>query len=173
MAKSKISESLLQGSEENISKNISVKDIVIGILLVAAGMVMFVVMRSLQSENTDTAFFALGCGAIIFVIWGCLYLGYHWRQLCYNKSALHGYVIYVQTGSAKDAIRFIEEQNWDALAKVVSRNETNVKIDFVASRDKQFARCQVLTYVPHQFEPMSDLKALSPEGADALLKLAK
>lgn len=173
MAKSKISSALLCGEEQNISKNINVKAICIGALLIIVGVALFVAMRVLKCENNTATFFALGCGAIVFVVWGCLHLGYNCRQLCHNKSALHGHVIYILSGSGKEAIRHIENQDWEALAKVVSRGESNIKIDLVVSADKQFARCQVLTYIPYQFEPLSEVIALSPEGATALLKLAK
>lgn len=173
MAKSKISSALLCGEEQNISKNINVKAICVGALLIIVGVAMFVAMRALKCENNTATFFALGCGAIVFVVWGCLHLGYNCRQLCHNKSALHGHVIYILSGSGKEAIRHIENQDWEALAKVVSPSESNIKIDLVVSADKQFARCQVLTYIPYQFEPLSEVITLSPEGATALLKLAK
>lgn len=173
MAKSKISSSLLCGEEKNISKNICVKSICVGVLLILVGIALFVTMRALKCENNTATFFALGCGAIVFAVWGCVHLCCRCQRLCHNKSALSGHVIYILSGSGQEAIRHIESQNWDALAKVVSPNESNIKVDLVVSADRQFARCQVLTYIPYQFEPLSEVIALSPEGADALLKLAK
>ncbi len=173
MAKSKISSALLCGEEQNISKNIDVKSVCVGVLLLVVGIAMFVAARALKSDNDTTTFFALGCGAIVFSVWGIVHICCHWHQLCHNKRALRGRVIYILSGSGQEAIRHIENQNWDALAKVVSHSESNIKIDLVVSTDKQFARCQVLTYIPYQFEPLSEVITLSPEGAEALLKLAK
>lgn len=173
MAKSKISASLLCGEENNISKKICVKSVCMSALLIAIGIGLFVAMRLLKCESNTAAFFALGCGAIIFVVWGCINLCCRTQKMCHNKSTLSGRVIYISSGAGQEAIRHIENQDWESLAKVISHHESNIKIDLVVSADKQFARCQVLTYIPYQFEPLSDVIILTPEGAEALLKLAK
>jgi len=44
-------------------------------------------------------------------------------------------------------------------------------LEFVTSKDRQFARCQVLTFIPYSFEPLSDVMVLSSQEIEELLKV--
>lgn len=124
--------------------------------------------------RSDSAwFFACGCIGMLLIIWGGAKLCCDTKHLAYHNSTLSGHVVYLANGTTRDAMHAIEQQDWEALAKLVTPTESGTKIELVVSADRQFARCQVLTYVPYQFEPVSDVLFLTPAGAEALLKLTK
>lgn len=124
--------------------------------------------------RSDSAwFFACGCIGMLLIIWGGTKLCCDTKHLAYHNSTLSGHVVYLANGTTRDAMHAIEQQDWEALAKLVTPTESGTKIELVVSADRQFARCQVLTYVPYQFEPVSDVLFLTPAGAEALLKLTK
>ncbi|MGN0186544.1 MAG: hypothetical protein ACI392_02200 [Paludibacteraceae bacterium] len=173
MAKTKISPTLLCGEENNISKKICIKKICFALVLLVAGSILFLLINVLDLQPNTAGFFACGCIGLLLIIWGVTKLCCDTKHLTYNNSTLSGHVIYLANGALRDAMHAIEAQDWSALQKLVTSVESGTKIELVVSADRQFARCQVLTYVPYQFEPVSDVLFLTPAGAEALLKLTK
>src|SRR5574344_1318009 len=173
MSKSIISGTLISGEEQNISKKISVKSIVSGSILLLVGGALFAAIELMKWESDSATFLSLGCAAIFFLVWGCVKLFSGKKTYFYSNSELHEYSCYLVSGSAQEAIRQIESQKLDSFSKLITSNESNLKLEFLVSKDNQFARCQVLTYIPYQFEPMCDAVSLSPENAEVLLKIMK
>lgn len=173
MAKTKISPTLLCGEENNISKKICIKKIVLALVLMFAGAALFFIINLFDMPSNSAGFFACGCIGLLLIIWGGTKLCCDTKHLAYHNSTLSGHVVYLTNGTTRDAMHAIEQQDWEALAKLVTPTESGTKIELVVSADRQFARCQVLTYVPYQFEPVSDVLFLTPAGAEALLKLTK
>lgn len=173
MAKIKISPTLLCGEENHISKKICIKKILLALALLLAGGALFLIINLFGFRSDSAWFFACGCIGMLLIIWGGAKLCCDTKHMSYRGSVLSGHIIYLTNGTAHDAIRAIEQHDWSALAKLVTPAESGAKIELVVSADRQFARCQVLTYVPYQFEPVSDVLFLTPADAEALLKLVK
>ena len=88
-----------------------------------------------------------------------------------TNSKLHGRVFFCTSGKGQETITAIKTKNWGQLEKLISHNESGVKLEFVTSKDLQFARCQVLTFIPYSFEPLSGVMVLSSQEIEELLKV--
>ncbi len=174
MAKTKISPALLCGEEQNISKKFCAKKLLFASMLIVVGAAIFFGVKLTGCESNSSLFLTAACISAVLVIWGCVNLVCDNKRLVYkNQSQLHGHAIYIVSGSGQEAIRAIKEKKWKELSKLVSPYESSAKIELVVSTDLQFARCQVLTYIPYEFQPLSDVIHLNADEAKGLLQLVK
>lgn len=172
MSKSNISSALISG-ENYISKKICATKVVVALLLVFISIACFATAKILDIGSESALYFVLLLGGISLLIWGIVRLCVGCCDWVYQGSVLRGYTINLENSTAHDALRAIEQNDWETLGKLVVKHDSNAKIEFVLSADWLFARCSVLSYVPYKFEAISPAISLKPDEAKRLFEFAK
>ncbi|HKL96047.1 MAG TPA: hypothetical protein VJ856_02095 [Paludibacteraceae bacterium] len=173
MTHSFIAPNLFVGEEHNISIGKNKKSIISGITFLIIGIASVVAMITIPLSGTDS----------LPIIWSlipatCITVGF--IQLFFGKktytykptqSPLRGGFFFCTSGKGQETISTIQAKNWSHLQKLITTNESSVKVEFITSADKTFARCQVFTFIPYDFEPLSDVIALTSAEIEELLKV--
>ena len=151
----------------------SKKKMAVALLLVLIGIACAVVIVMLPAQTAEFAPVSLGLVSATCLIIGIAQLAFGGKAYIYTptNSKLHGRVFFCTSGKGQETISAIKSKNWGQLEKLIAHNESGVKLEFVTSKDRQFARCQVLTFIPYNFEPLSDIITLSGEEMEELLKV--
>lgn len=172
MTNSFISLDLIAG-ESNIAIRKSKKTMAVALLLVLIGIACAVVIVMLPAQTAEFAPVSLGLVSATCLIIGIAQLAFGGKAYIYTptNSKVYGRVFFCTSGKGQETISAIKSKNWAQLEKLIAHNESGVKLEFVTSKDRQFARCQVLTFIPYNFEPLSDIMTLSAEEMEALLKV--
>ena len=172
MTNSFISPALIAG-ESNVAIRKSKKTMAVALLLVLIGIACAVVIVMLPAQTAEFAPVSLGLVSATCLIIGIAQLAFGGKAYIYTptNSKLHGRVFFCTSGKGQETISAIKSKNWAQLEKLIAHNESGVKLEFVTSKDRQFARCQVLTFIPYNFEPLSDIITLSGEEMEELLKV--
>ena len=172
MTNSFISPALIAG-ESNVAIRKSKKTMAIALLLVLIGIACAVVIVMLPAQTAEFAPVSLGLVSATCIIVGIVQLAFGGKVYIYTptNSKLHGRVFFCTSGKGQETISAIKSKNWAQLEKLIAHNESGVKLEFVTSKDRQFARCQVLTFIPYSFEPLSGVMVLSSQEIEALLKV--
>ncbi|HPW90611.1 MAG TPA: hypothetical protein PLJ40_04285 [Paludibacteraceae bacterium] len=170
MATSFISPTLVAG-ESNIIVRKSKKTTVNALTLIVVSIICAVAITMLPESANQYISVALGLLAGTLLIVGILKLSFGRKTYIYKptNSKLEGRVFFCTAGKGQESIAAIKAKKWAQLGNLISQNETGVKLEFVTSKDRQFARCQVLTFIPYNFEPLSDVIVLSADDIEQLL----
>ena len=172
MTNSFISPALIAG-ESNVAIRKSQKTMAVALLLVLIGIACAVVIVMLPAQTAEFAPVSLGLVSATCILVGIVQLAFGGKAYIYTptNSKLHGRVFFCTSGKGQETISAIKSKNWGQLEKLIAHNESGVKLEFVTSKDRQFSRCQVLTFIPYNFEPLSDIITLSGEEMEELLKV--
>ena len=172
MTNSFISPALIAG-ESNVAIRKSKKTMAVALLLVLIGIACAVVIVMLPAQTAEFAPVSLGLVSATCLIIGIAQLAFGGKAYIYTptNSKVYGRVFFCTSGKGQETISAIKSKNWGQLEKLIAHNESGVKLEFVTSKDRQFARCQVLTFIPYNFEPLSDIITLSGEEMEELLKV--
>ena len=172
MTNSFISPALIAG-ESNVAIRKSKKTMAIALLLVLIGIACAVVIVMLPAQTAEFAPVSLGLVSATCILVGIVQLAFGGKAYIYTptNSKVYGRVFFCTSGKGQETISAIKSKNWAQLEKLIAHNESGVKLEFVTSKDRQFARCQVLTFIPYNFEPLSDIITLSGEEMEELLKV--
>ena len=172
MTNSFISPALIAG-ESNVAIRKSKKTMAVALLLVLIGIACAVVIVMLPAQTAEFAPVSLGLVSATCLIIGIAQLAFGGKAYIYTptNSKVYGRVFFCTSGKGQETISAIKSKNWAQLEKLIANNESGVKLEFVTSKDRQFARCQVLTFIPYNFEPLSDIITLSGEEMEELLKV--
>lgn len=171
MTNSFISPALVAGASNIIIRK-SKKTMAVAIALLVVGIACIAAITVLPPQTAGFVSISLGLLSATCVIIGIVQLAFGGNAYIYTptNSKLHGRVLFCISGKGQETISAIKSKNWTQLEKLITRNESSVKLEFITSKDRQFARCQVLTFIPYSFEPLSDVIVLSPEEIEELLK---
>jgi len=161
------------GEKQNISIRKSKKSLIFAIILLLIGIICIpiIMMLPLETKGSLSVFLAVISGtAIIFAILQVCFGG---KTYIYNptNSQIQGRAFFCTSGKGQEVIHAIQTENWVLLQKLITPNESSVKLELIASKDKQMACCQILTFIPYSFEPLSDVLPLSPEAIAEILKI--
>ena len=172
MTNSFISLDLIAG-ESNIAIRKSKKTMAVAIILLVVGIACIAGILSLRAGTASFVSVSLGLLSATCILVGIVQLAFGGKAYIYTptNSKLHGRVFFCTSGKGQETISAIKSKNWAQLEKLIAHNESGVKLEFVTSKDRQFARCQVLTFIPYNFEPLSDIMTLSAEEMEELLKV--
>ena len=172
MTNSFISLDLIAG-ESNIAIRKSKKTMAVAIILLVVGIGCIAGILSLPAGTASFVSVSLGLLSATCILVGIVQLASGGKAYIYTptNSKLHGRVFFCTSGKGQETISAIKSKNWGQLEKLIAHNESGVKLEFVTSKDRQFARCQVLTFIPYNFEPLSDIITLSGEEMEDLLKV--
>jgi len=174
MTNSFISPNLLMGEKQNISIRKSKKSLLFAIILLLIGIICIPIIVMLPQETKDAFSISLVVLSGTSIIIAILELCFGRKTYIYKptNSQIHGRVFFCTSGKGQEAIRAIQTENWTLLQKLMTPNESSVKLEFIASKDRKMAYCQILTFIPYSFEPLSDVLPLSPEAIEELLKIS-
>ena len=172
MTNSFISLDLIAG-ESNIAIRKSKKTMAVAIILLVVGIACIAGILSLRAGTASFVSVSLGLLSATCILVGIVQLAFGGKAYIYTptNSKLHGRVFFCTSGKGQETISKKKKKNWGQLEKLISHNESGVKLEFVTSKDRQFARCQVLTFIPYSFEPLSDILVLSPEDIEQVLQI--
>lgn len=172
MTNSFISPALI-AAEANIAVRKSKKTMAVAIALLVIGIACVAGMMVLPVETAGFVSISLGLLSATCILIGIVQLAFGGKAYIYTptNSKIYGRTFFCTSGKGQETITAIKSKNWAQLEKLISQNESGVKLEFVTSKDRQFARCQVLTFIPYNFEPLSDILILSSEEIEELLKV--
>lgn len=171
MTNSFISPALVAG-DSNIITRKSKKTMAVAVALLAIGIACAASIIVLPAETADFISISLGLLSATCILIGVIQVAFGGKVYIYTptNSKLYGRVLFCTSGKGQETINAIKSKHWEQLEKLIAQNESSVKLEFITSKDRQFACCQVLTFIPYSFEPLSDIIVLSSQDIDELLK---
>lgn len=156
--------------EKYIIKKINKKSIIISILLILAGFLISIISGSINLTYLLSKFIlfigivlsATGLVIILFMNKSYYYKG--------SGSKINTRVLYFKPQDFNILNEYLTKGEYSKIATIKDIENTNIKVEFKYSSDKQFACYQVFRYVPFQYKEETEQIIIPENSVDLFVK---
>ena len=149
---------LLSAEHPHIAKHTSLQSILLSIAIALVGIVFIYFSLDHHQKSSTLSMTLLTVGAILILV--SLYR-FFWKsaEMVYTPT---GSVVsmgsyYSETDVLPLLQQLIENKNFDQAARVSFKPSGNGRLDYMVSKDGQFAAVQLFRFVPYTYEPVSEI----------------
>lgn len=162
---------LLSSEHPYISKHTSFLSVLVSLFIALLGIMSIIVSVSVDDTATVLCMTLLTLGTVMILV--ALY-SIFWRSV---------EVIYIPTGSKvsegscfmdssdlSELTKLIENKNFSLSSKIKFKQSGNGRMDYLISKDCQFAAVQLFHFVPYTYEPASQICYYTGDDAVAFVR---
>lgn len=159
---------LLATSHPHIAKHTNIVSIVISAIVGLGGMALMYFSLDMDASSSTVCMSLLTVGAILVLV--ALY------RLFWKSTV----IVYTPTGSTiREGSRFSDSDDLDVLQRLMEKKNFgqlpiiafkpsgNGRLDYMVSKDGQFAAVQLFRFVPYTYEPISEIYYYTDADAKA------
>lgn len=156
-----------------LSKQRDIQRTIVNAILLLAFVTLALISSSI-SPNTDSWLYLtlitvgiVGVGvALALILFSC-------KSLLYTptKSPVKQYSLYFKTDELSNLMYSIETNSIDGISKLVGDRDSGIRLDVAISKDRKFVACQIMKYVPYNYEATSVVYTIPVEHAQKFSKL--
>lgn len=162
-------ESILHSADNHhISKHTSVYSILISIFMALMGTVSVAVSLQMDESSNTLSMALLTVGTILILV--SLYRIF-WKssEVVYipTGSVLREGSCYMDSAELTEMERLVVEKNFSLSNRMSFKQSGNGRLDYLVSKDHQFAAVQLSRFVPYTYEPISQVYYYTGEDAKA------
>ena len=149
---------LFASSYPTIEKRISVPGVVLSLIMLLAGIVLFLLVW-LCDLHTSTVSMALMVAGIALILWAVFRLFWKVNKRIYTPtgSVVEERTLYFGQEDLNRLVDCFENRCWERLQGIHATVHGGVRMDILASKDGQFAAVQLFQYVPHTYTPVTSI----------------
>lgn len=162
---------LLSTAHPHISKHTSIRSLLVSTVIGLTGISSILVSVSTNELSTTMNMVFLTLGTILILV--SLYR-FFWKS---NE------VVYLPTGSVvSEGTRYIDSCDLDTMARLIEDKDFNLserlsfkhsgngRVDYLVSKDRQFAAVQLFRFVPYMYEPATQVYYYTGDDAAAFAR---
>lgn len=156
-----------------LAKQRDIQRTIVNSILLLAFATLALISSSI-APNTDSWLYltlitvgVVGVGVVIaLILFSC-------KSLLYTptKSPVKQYSLFFKTDELSNLMYSIETNNMDGMSKLVGDRNSGIRLDVAISKDRKFAACQIMKYVPYNYEATSVVYTIPVEYVSRFSKL--
>lgn len=166
--------SLLSAEHPHISRHTSIYSILVSSSIALLGILSIVGSFHLGASSDTLAMAMLTVGTIVVLV-GLYRIFWRSTEVVYlpTGSALSEGSCYMDSCDLPEMSRLVKEKNFSISAPMTFRQSGNGRLDYLISKDGQFAAVQLFRFVPYNYEPASEVYYYTGEDAVAFTRYLK
>lgn len=152
-------ETIITKSTDVLSKELSIKNLSILIVILFACVLMITAATKMELEATSPIYLLLmtvgGVGAIVSLI----KIAAGTKRVVYHPtgSPIKSYNIFFKPTEISSLTKAIETGDTSKMHSMLNDTNSGIRLDVVMAKDGKFAACQLFQYVPYSYEPATDV----------------
>lgn len=162
---------MLAAEHPHISRHTSIYSILISSFILLIGVVSIIGSFYLEDPSGTLAMALLTVGTILILV---ALFRIFWRstEVIYlpTGSALSEGSCYMDSCDLPEMSRLVKEKNFGISSPMTFRQSGNGRLDYLISKDSQFAAVRLYRFVPYTYEPISQIYYYTGEDAVAFSK---
>ena len=167
-----ILEATLRSSEHpNISKHTSFFSVLVSLFIALLGVTSIVVSVSMDDTATVLCMTLLTLGTVLILValysifWKCVEVIY----IPTGSKVTEG-SCFIDSSDLSELTRLLESKNFSLAIKLKFKHNGNGRMDYLISKDCQFAAVQLFHFVPYTYEPASHIYYYTGDDAAAFVR---
>jgi len=162
---------LLSAEHPYISKHVSVFSVILSLLIALLGVAAVVVSVSMD-EASDILSMTLLTVGIILILFALYRIFWKSKEVVYvpTGSVVSEGSFYIDSCDLSEMERLVEDKNFNLSGRMTFKQSGNGRLDFMISKDYNFAAVQLFRFVPYTYEPASPVYYYTGDDAVAFAR---
>lgn len=155
----------------DLEQRINKSAVGLSVALCVAGLALFGVIFTLTDKGSALSMALMVAGTAL-LLYGIFKLIWHSKEMVYTPtdSVAQLQSTYFDTTHLAGLTRLLEQSTFSTeMQPIESVPSGNVRLDWISSRDHQFAAVQLFQYVPYTYTPVSEVRCFTGSEAAAFL----
>lgn len=155
---------------DDVKLKLNMMSIIKAIVMIVAGIALFAMTISLKIDSREISMGLIVLGGAIILI-GLFILLSRPKKLVYlpTNSRLVEHFLFFERGDLKQLKAIVEDESIIGKDETLkSKDDGNVRLDILISKDNKFASMQICEYEGFNYEPTSRAAYFCDEGAQAV-----
>ena len=152
----------------HIAKHTSSKSVILSIAIALLGVISIYFSLEHGQKSSTVSMMLLTMGTILILL--SLYrLFWKSSEMVYTptRSVVHEGSCYLDIDDLDSLQRIMAMKNFDQSPQMTFKSSGNGRLDYMVSKDGQFAAVQLFRFVPYTYEPISDIYYYTDADAKA------
>lgn len=162
---------IIASSSELLCRKRNIKDIVLSFLMVAAAAAMFFAGETIADKNSSIYLLLVTVAAVLLLIAVVRFLKSNKFVYKPTGSPLKEHSLFFSPGDLREVTESLSRGDTSALKALYRGQQHGIRLDIVHSKDHKFAAGQVFEYIPHTYEPVSEVFRIEAARAADFCKL--
>lgn len=147
---------LLSSAHPYISKHTNLYSVIVSFICIVAGVgtVLFALDVDNSSSTMSMVLLTVGTILLLFALYRLFWRSKENVYLPTGSSLVEG-SCYWDSGDLKVLMKMLEHTTFDSAKRIPAKLSGTVRLDYIISKDRQFAAVQLFHFVPYIYEPAS------------------
>lgn len=149
---------------EGLERKTNVPALTIGCIACIVGVALFFIQKMCASTISAYALIFIGIVLVCYGAFQAIWQSKKWFYAPTNSvTTCHDYYYGAEDFTALKLA--VESKNLNAIKKIKTQSDGNVRLRVIKSKDNQFAAAQIFRYIPFEFRPESKIAVMKDAEA--------